>query len=184
MEIATERLVLRPLADRDRDANAAIFADPEVRRFALGTLDRDAADARLDRCMAEYERTGFGMLAVQDRLDGSHLGMIGLTGFGPALAAAIPSHPGLQIAWQLARHAWGRGLATEGARAVLEHAASMLGQTNIVAITAAINGPSRRVMDKLGMQYRPDDDFLHPDIPVGHGLAPHVLYRTAHKPPT
>lgn len=177
MVITTDRLILRPFAEKDRGPNAAIFADPEVRRFALATLDQDAANARLDRSVAEYERLGFGMLAVEDRRDGAHIGMLGLTGFGPALAAAVPSHPPLQIAWQLARHVWGQGLATEGARAVLDYAASTLGRTDVVAITAAINLPSRRVMEKLGMQHQPTDDFQHPDMPPGHTLAPHVLYR-------
>jgi RimJ/RimL family protein N-acetyltransferase len=122
MQILTDRLFLRPFRDSDRVVNAQIFADPEVRRFALKTLDRSAADARLDRIMAEYAERGFGMLAVEDRRDGTLIGMIGLTGFSAALRAAIPSQPRLQIAWQLARHVWGQGLATEGALAVLEHA--------------------------------------------------------------
>jgi RimJ/RimL family protein N-acetyltransferase len=94
-----------------------------------------------------------------------------------ALKAAIPSHPDLQIAWQLARRDWGQGLATEGALAVLDYAWVELGITEIVAITAAVNTPSRRLMVKIGMHYEPADDFLHPDIPVSHPLRPHVLYR-------
>jgi RimJ/RimL family protein N-acetyltransferase len=53
MKIKTHRLILRPFRDADRLINAQIFADPEVRRFALGTLDREAANARLDRAIAE-----------------------------------------------------------------------------------------------------------------------------------
>lgn len=179
MEITTERLILRPFVEQDRQPNAEIFADPEVRRFAVVTLDRHAADARLDRCIAEYERRGFSMLAVEDRRSGAHIGMLGLTGFSPALAAAIPSRPELQIAWQLARPVWGQGLATEGALAVLDYAARVLGETDIVAITSATNLASRRVMEKIAMHHQPADDFMHPDIPQGHVLRPHVLYRTA-----
>jgi Acetyltransferases, including N-acetylases of ribosomal proteins len=177
MEIVTDRLILRPFRDEDRAANAQIFADPQVRRFALGTLDARAANARIDRAMAEYHKRGFGMLAVEDRRDGALIGMLGLTGFTDALRAAIPSRPELQIAWQLARHAWGRGLATEGALAMLDHAFSALEATEVVAVTASINTPSRRVMVKSGMHHAPEDDFLHPDFPPGHSLRAHVLYR-------
>jgi RimJ/RimL family protein N-acetyltransferase len=177
MEIVTNRLILRSFRDEDRAVNAQIFADPQVRRFALGTLDTQAANARMDRAIAEYDKCGFGMLAVEDRRDGSFIGMLGLTGFNDALRAAIPSKPGLQIAWQLARHAWGQGLATEGALAVLDHAFSALDATEVVAVTASINTPSRRVMVKSGMHHAPEDDFMHPDFPPGHPLRAHVLYR-------
>jgi RimJ/RimL family protein N-acetyltransferase len=175
--IETDRLLLRPAREADRPASAAIFADPEVRRFSLGILDRKAADARLDRAVVELAEHGFGMFAVEDRRDGSFIGMLGLTAFGTTLRAAIPSHPDIQIAWQLARHVWGQGLAPEGARAVLDHAFAELGVLEIVAITSAINRPSRRVMEKIGMRHAPADDFLHPDLPEGHRLRPHVLYR-------
>ena len=177
MRLETERLILRPIEDRDRPANAEIFANPEVRRFALGPLDRQAANTRLNRAIEEYANRGYGMLAVEDRRDGSFIGMLGLTGFGAALRAAIPSHPTVQIAWQLARRVWDQGLATEGARAVLQHAWTRPEITDVVAITATINAPSRRVMEKLGMRHVPSDDFEHPDIPEGHPLRPHVLYR-------
>jgi RimJ/RimL family protein N-acetyltransferase len=179
MEIQTKRLILRPFRDADRLSYAQIFADPEVRRFSLGILDEKAANARLDRAIAEHDKRGFGMLAVEDRRDGSLIGTLGLTGFGPALKAAIPSHPELQIAWQLARRVWGAGLATEGALAVLEYAWTAIGATEVVAITAAINEPSRRVMEKIGMHHVCADDFQHPDIPLGDPLRPHVLYRVS-----
>jgi RimJ/RimL family protein N-acetyltransferase len=47
----------------------------------------------------------------------------------------------------------------------------------IVAFTAPVNIPSRRVMEKLGMRHDPGDDFDHPAIPAGHPLQRHVLYR-------
>jgi RimJ/RimL family protein N-acetyltransferase len=175
--IETDRLLLRPFCDADRGANAEIFADPLVRRFALSALTRPAADARLDQAMTQLRETGIGMLAVEDKRDGSMIGMLGLTGFGPALKALIPSHPELQIAWQLASRVWGQGLATEAAIAMLGYAWQKLRAREVVAMTAAVNAPSRRVMEKAGMVHEPMDDFLHPDFPVGHVLRAHVLYR-------
>lgn len=177
MKLTTERLFLRPFRDDDRQSNADIFGDPDVRRYSLGVLDDRSANSRLNRFVTELQQMGYGMLAVEDRRDGRFIGTLGLTGFGDALKASIPSQPSLQIAWQLAKHAWGKGLATEGAQAVLSYAFRNLHPPEIVAITAQINAPSRRVMDKIGMLYDPSDDFSHPDIPMGHPLAPHVLYR-------
>jgi RimJ/RimL family protein N-acetyltransferase len=177
--VETERLILRPFRDADRDENAAIFADPEVRRFALDLPDRAASDRRMDRAVAELQQTGLAPLAVEDRRDGRFIGTLGLTGFSAGLKAAIPSHPEVQIAWQLARRVWGQGLAPEAARAMLAFAWMQLGLPEVVAITAVINQPSRRVMEKIGMHHEPGDDFLHPDIEPGHRLRPHVLYRIA-----
>jgi RimJ/RimL family protein N-acetyltransferase len=59
---------------------------------------------------------------------------------------------------------------------MLDHAWG-LGLGEIIAITYVGNLPSRRVMEKIGMHRDPADDFLHPDVPEGHPLRPHVLYR-------
>ncbi|HVW93478.1 MAG TPA: GNAT family N-acetyltransferase [Devosia sp.] len=177
MIVETERLILRPFAESDRPANAAIFADPQVRRFSLGVLDRAAADARLEEAMRQVERQGFGVLAVEHRADRACIGMIGFTGFDAGLRGVIPSHPQLQLVWQLDRRYWGQGLAPEGAAALLPFAWDELHAPEVVAITARINLPSQRVMHKIGMTAAPADDFDHPRLPVGHELRPHVLYR-------
>jgi len=52
-----------------------------------------------------------------------------------------------------------------------------VGLPEIVSFTTAANVRSRRVMEKLGLQRSPGDDFLHPLIAEGHPLRPHVLYR-------
>jgi RimJ/RimL family protein N-acetyltransferase len=68
------------------------------------------------------------------------------------------------------------GLATEGARAVIDYAFDELKLPSVVAVTTVTNQPSRRVMEKLGMRYRPELDFEHPRVPDGHPFRPHVLY--------
>ena len=85
--------------------------------------------------------------------------------------------PATEIGWRLARSAWGSGYATEGARAVLDHAFRRLGFKELVSFTTEWNMRSRRVMEKIGMTYDPDSDFLHPALPPDHKLARHVLYR-------
>ena len=95
------------------------------------------------------------------------------------LREIIPGRPRVEIGWQLKTSVWGQGLAPEGAHAWLEYAFADLGLDEIVAFTANLNLPSQRVMQKLGMHRNPDDDFDHPNLPVGHRLRRHVLYRIA-----
>jgi ribosomal-protein-alanine N-acetyltransferase len=85
--------------------------------------------------------------------------------------------PDVEIAWRLSADYWGRGLATEGARAVVRHAFAELGLEGLVSFTVPENLRSRRVMEKLGMLHDPRDDFDHPSLPEGHPLRRHVLYR-------
>jgi RimJ/RimL family protein N-acetyltransferase len=85
--------------------------------------------------------------------------------------------PAVEIGWRLAFDAWGRGFATEGARAVAENAIRSLGIEDLVSFTVPANLRSRRVMEKIGMTRDEDGDFDHPKIPEGHPLRRHVLYR-------
>ena len=93
----------------------------------------------------------------------------------PSFEAAFT--PCVEIGWRLAAEVWGRGLATEGARAVVEYAFTDLGLEELVSFTTVGNMRSRRVMEKLGMTRDADDDFDHPRLPEGHPLRRHVLYR-------
>jgi len=173
MTLETPRLLLRPWRDSDREPFAAMNADPRVMRYFLSTLTRQQSDALVDHCEAHLERHGFCPLAAELRETGEFIGFIGLS--IPAFTAHFT--PCVEIGWRLGFDHHGRGLATEGAREVLRHA-----NGEIVSFTSAVNLPSRRVMEKLGMRRDAADDFDHPRIPEGHPLRPHVLYRI-HLPP-
>ena len=169
----TERLVLRGWRDDDRDAWAALNADPEVMRYFPDTLTREQADAMLDRIDAALEAQGWGLWALE-RLDTGEL--IGFTGL------AVPRHdlpfqPCVEVGWRLARSAWGRGLATEAAREALRVGFEEVGLGEVVSFTSVLNRPSRAVMERLRMTRDPADDFEHPALPPGHPLRPHVLHR-------
>ena len=87
--------------------------------------------------------------------------------------------PAVEVGWRLARSQWGRGYATEGARAALADGFARLAPAEIVSFTAVVNRRSQRVMARLGMTRDPADDFDHPRLPPGHRLRRHVLYRLA-----
>ena len=171
--IRTERLLLREWREGDRDAWAALNADPEVMRYFPATLDRAASDAAFDRFSSRLVERGWGLWAV-DRA-GSFIGFTGLA--EPAFDA--PFTPAVEIGWRFSRDAWGNGYATEAARAVLAHAFVELGLREVVSFTSVDNYRSRRVMERLGMTHDPRDDFDHPSIERGNPLRRHVLYRAS-----
>jgi RimJ/RimL family protein N-acetyltransferase len=85
--------------------------------------------------------------------------------------------PAVEIGWRLAANHWGKGYATEGAKAALAFGFKTLKLDEIVSFTTVNNLRSRHVMEKIGMHYNPQDDFDHPKLPHGHPLRRHVLYR-------
>jgi RimJ/RimL family protein N-acetyltransferase len=172
--IRTERLLLRPWQPKDFAPYAAMNADPRVRRFFPGILTSEESDAELATFQARFAKEGFGMLAAEFIETGQFAGILGLQTM-PYAIAGLPQ-PAVEIGWRLACEFWGRGLATEGARAVVDYAFTQLRLPSVVAVTTVTNQPSRHVMEKLGMRYRPELDFEHPRVPAGHRFRPHVVY--------
>jgi RimJ/RimL family protein N-acetyltransferase len=172
-KIETERLLLRSWRNSDREPWAAMNADPRVREFFPNVLTREESDASQDTLNAHITRHDFGFWAMEERASGAFLGFTGLlhTPF-PA-----PFTPCIEIGWRLARHCWGKGYATEAARASLDHGFAKLGLSSIVSFAVVANMRSRRVMERIGMHRDPDGDFDHPNIPAGNPLRRHVLYR-------
>ena len=174
-ELRTERLWLRRWQEDDRPGFAAMNADPRVMEHFPATLSRDESDARVTRIEAHFAQHGFGLWAVEITGVAPFAGFIGLC------HAPFEAHftPCVEVGWRLAAEHWGRGYASEGARAALTFGFEMLGLDEIVSFTVPANRRSRRVMEKLGMTHNPDDDFDHPLLPPGHALQRHVLYRRA-----
>jgi ribosomal-protein-alanine N-acetyltransferase len=172
-ELVTERLKLRTWRDGDLAPFAALNADPVVMRHFPEPLDRAASDALVDRIVAHFDRHGFGPWAVEIP------GVTDCAGFVGLMVPAFDAHftPCIEVGWRLARSHWGKGYATEAANAALDYAFSVLDADQVVAITVPANRPSRAVMERLGMIYDPEGDFDHPNLPVGHPLQRHVLYR-------
>ena len=176
--LETERLLLREWRDEDREPFARMNADPRVMEFFAATLTAAQTDAMLERVQAHLDRHGFGWWPAELKETGAFIGFIGLA--VPYFEAHFT--PCVEIGWRLAAEHWGRGLATEGARAALRYGFEELGLREIVSFTVPANVRSRRVMEKLGMTRNPADDFDHPRIPEGHPLRRHVLYRIVTNP--
>jgi RimJ/RimL family protein N-acetyltransferase len=172
-DIHTDRLLLRGWRDSDREPFARINRDPVVMEFFPTPLSAHLSSALFDRIQSHFAQHGFGLWAAELRESGDFIGYIGLA--VPRFAAAFT--PCVEIGWRLDASHWGKGLATEGARAVASHAFNVLHLGELVSLTVPANVRSRRVMEKLGMTHNPCEDFDHPMMPAGHPLRRHVLYR-------
>ena len=172
-EIRTPRLRIRSWRDDDFEPYAAMNADPRVMEFFPGVVSRDESRVRFERGRARMAERGYGAWPVEVVGGEPFIGMVALA--DPDFEA--PFMPAVEIGWRLAAEHWGQGYATEAARATLAFGFERLALPEIVSFTTVANVRSRRVMEKIGMRHSPGDDFLHPSIPEGHPLQPHVLYR-------
>lgn len=171
--IETERLILRRWRVSDREPFAALNASAEVCEFLPKQLSREESDALADRIAAHFEMHGFGLYAVERKDNGAFIGFTGLS--VPRFEA--PFMPVVEIGWRLDHAQWGKGFATEAARAALAHGFGPLGLEEIVSFTVPMNLRSRAVMEKIGLNHVPADDFEHPMLEPGDPLRRHVLYR-------
>lgn len=153
--VETPRLVLRRFdLDRDVDAMASIYADPEVVPY-IGdgrTATRDETIAWLERNERErWDVHGYGQWAVVDRRSTSVIGRCGLQ--------PLEGGPEVEVGYVLARSSWGNGYATEAGRAALRIGLGEMGLDRIVAVVHVDNVASQRVIDRLGMRYERDGTF-------------------------
>jgi len=175
VDLQTDRLRLRAWRDTDRDAFARLNADARVMHYFPALLTREESDALADRIQALIDEQGWGLWAVEVVGVAPFIGFVGLA--RPRFDAHFT--PCTEVGWRLAAEFWGRGYATEAARAALRFGFQELLLDEIVSFTATDNWPSRRVMERLGMTRDAADDFDHPGLPADHPLARHVLYRTS-----
>ena len=173
--IETPRLILREWRDEDLEPFSRINADERVCEFLGKTLTPEETRAMVERNRADFQEQGFGLWALEVK---GGPAFIGYTGLGiPSFQAHFT--PCVEIGWRLAFEHWGRGYATEAARAVLSHAFTQLGIDEIVSLTVPRNLRSRAVMEKIGMKRDWDGDFDYPMLPPNHHLLRHILYRIA-----
>jgi RimJ/RimL family protein N-acetyltransferase len=142
--LETDRLTLRMLRDSDLDAYAEMCADPEVMRF-IGDglpLARPMAWRNLAMMVGHWSLRGYGLWAVEERSSGALVGRVGF--WNPV------GWPGFELGWMLRRRFWGRGYATEGARAALDFAFTRLDRPHVISLIHPDNAASIRVAGRLG----------------------------------
>ncbi|MDJ0522391.1 MAG: GNAT family N-acetyltransferase [Planctomycetota bacterium] len=150
--LQTERLTLRPFRPEDVEAFHAIWGDPEV--IWWGANESLAVTREgFERLLARHEAwpPGIGWLAVCPRGEDDILGDI--------LLQPAPFVDGIEIGWHFRRDAWGRGYATEAARAVLQRAFAERVVERLYAIVALQNPRSLRIVEKLGFSAVEDREY-------------------------
>ena len=171
--VRTRRLLLRAWRPADLAPFAALNADPEVMRHFPAPLSPEESDRLAERIGAALDGQGWGLWAVEVTGGAPFIGFVGLS--RPGFEAHFT--PAVEVGWRLAREHWGRGYATEAARAALEVGFGRVGLEQVVSFTTVANRRSRQVMERLGMRRDPTEDFEHPSLPPGHPMCRHVLYR-------
>ena len=147
--IETPRLIIRSFQIADAELlHERVFGDEETMRFIPRGASPSVERTRgaVERFMRHEREHGFGLWAVELRATGEFIGDCGLVfveGTGPEV----------ELAYHLAKEWWGRGLATEAARACLDYGFRELGLREIIAICFPEHVASRRVMEKAGMRY-------------------------------
>ena len=172
--LETPRLCLRPLKDDDIGPWIALFTDPDVMEYvgSSGPMSRERAERAFLAHRQLLAARGYGWWAIDVKNGPSFAGVIVLDDF----PLDAPFAPAIEVGWLLPRAQWGRGYATEGARAALDYGFSVMNLNEIVSGARAPNVRSQRVMERLGMTHDLLDDFDDPDTPDGPAKRV-VLYR-------
>lgn len=171
--IETARLILRPWRDSDLPPFAEQNADPVVMRYLVGPLTRVQSDKYVAQAVRHLAETGYCKWAVEAPGVAPFIGAVGLS----RVKFSASFTPAVEVAWRLHRAYWGRGYATEAARAAIGDGFSRVGLSEIVALTTLGNTASQRVMERLGMTRT--IEFDHPMVASDSPLRRHILYKLA-----
>jgi len=170
--IETPRLILRNWTDQDYDALLAICSDPKVMEYFPATLTAAETKGFLSRLQKSYTEKGYTYFAAEHRESGDVVGFIGLAD----QKYKSPFTPATDIGWRLLPKYWGKGLATEGAKACLKFAFETAALKEIIAVATVSNLPSIRVMEKIGLKEW--GYFDHPALMDHKTLKNCVVYGT------
>ena len=160
--IRTARLVGSPVSPADLEYIIAIDADPDVQRTLPRKIVSPAeSEARLERWLAHWREHGLGFWLFRDG---------GADVVGHAGLFQSKRQPGsLELGYVVRTAHWGRGYASEMARALVAIAFDVLRVPSVVAVSVPENTASRRVMEKCGLAF--EVEYEHPEE------GPSVLYR-------
>jgi ribosomal-protein-alanine N-acetyltransferase len=142
--LTTERLVLRPVTLRDRAVLLAHWTAPDVRLFLFdgAIMSAEEVTEAIEDSARDFAGSGYGVWLIQEQ---GQAELVGTAGLRPL------EDIGLEIFYSLAPGSWGKGYATEAARAVVEHALGPLGLPEVLAEVDEGNAASIRVVERLGM---------------------------------
>jgi len=153
----SDRFYARLLYPEDLDEIIILEADEEVKRYSGGVRSAIEAEDYLNTYL-DYNKKHktLGLWAVIDKENSSFLGFVCLKNMDNT------NH--IEIGYRLHKHAWGRGVATEISKAVMEYGWTKLNLESIVGVVEPGNTASQRVLEKLGLKYIRDDFFYRSEV--------------------
>lgn len=155
LTLETPRLVLRPMTEADRDALLTVFTDPHVMAaFDSAPFDTAMMERWLRHNLDHQARYGYGLFAVILKADGTLMGDCGL------MRLDVDGVDETELGYDLRSDCWGQGYATEAAGAVRDAAFTQLGLERLVSLIRVGNTASRRVAERVGMQW---ERYVHRD---------------------
>ena len=155
----TERLTLRHFCQSETDSLATILADPEVMKFSLsGPSSLEQTRKLLEYTISSYQENGLGLWAVVHKADDNLIGCCG------HFVQQIDGRREIELSYRFAKDYWGKGLATEAAKAACQYAFTQLKLNRLISIIETENTASIRIAEKCGMSY--EKDAMFHDIPV------------------
>lgn len=163
---STAHMMATQMTMADLDELSAMFADPQFVAVFGVTRTRDQVKEAIEKNVVHWQQHGFGYYVFRDKK--SHA----LIGRGGLRCIDTDGLKGVEIAYALMPNFWGKGLATEMARACIDIAFNILGLHEIIGFTTTTNKGSQRIMEKLGFKF--ERNFTYADLP-------HVLYTLKHK---
>lgn len=161
LELHTERLFLRRLTAEHLPDLVELDSDPEVMRYISGgeANSRERYETELLPRMTAWDDQPYGFLAAYE-----HAAPTTFVGWFHLRPTVTPGETMLELGYRLRRSAWGRGLATEGGRALVRYAFEELDQAAVDACADPRNAASIHVLKKCGMGFA--GTFVHPRVPI------------------
>lgn len=152
-QIETDRLLLRPYEENDVAlAHTLIYSDAEVMTYLDDGVPRpiEGTEKTIRYFIRHQQEHGFSIWAVTDKVAGEYVGQCGLCLLGKT--------GDIEVAYAFGKEYWGKGYATETARASLQYGFKEAGLSRVVALSYPPNLASQNVMRKLGMTHEGTTD--------------------------
>lgn len=167
---SSERLHFRGWEIEDLKELASVNADAQVMQYFPRTQTTEDTEKFIQRMQTELEQENHCYFAAVEKKSETVIGFIGMS-----RQDYVPNHKAfVDIGWRLGTDHWGKGYATEGAKANLNYGFNTLGLEEIYAVAPKINTPSIHVMRKIGMELK--NEFLHPKLDAYKNIERCVLY--------
>ncbi len=154
--LETDRLILRPLDEKDVNAIYAMRSDAEVMRFIREPQNLSESANWVELVSSRWATEQIGFCAMIEKSSAKFVGWCGL--------CQLKETGEIEVGYAVSKEFWKKGYATEAAIIFLNYAFEKLQPEKIVAVAHPENAASRRVMEKLGMRYDYTGEFYGRDL--------------------